>query len=160
MSVIEPARGPLRRVVRWLRTVGLRAEEGTRYTLPFARGIWLEDGELIYDPCEAHPGDMLHEAGHLAVLPADARLAAQGDADEVSGFHDNDSEAIAWSYAAALACGVDPWLVFESGFTSREDAEEAFRLLRSGRHDGIAKLVEADFLSDAKEFPKLRRWLR
>ena len=55
----------------------------------------------------AHPGDLLHEAGHLAVTEPDSRNApslAPTDAEEMA--------TLAWSWAALKALDLDPAVVF------------------------------------------------
>jgi hypothetical protein len=65
-------------------------------------------------------GDLLHEAGHLAVMSPKRRWAARGRFD--SGMAE-EMMAQAWSYAAALHLGIDPALVFhQHGYGSRGGA--------------------------------------
>lgn len=174
----------LRRVVRWLSDKGLEITSGTRHVHPFNPGIWVESGALVYDPDVAHPGDLLHEAGHLAVLPSCLRLHANGDFDDVTprigeymAAHPNalafpedpvaramieggDSSAIAWAYAAALAAGVDPWLTCERGFPEEDDGRAALEALQAGTFVGIANLAASGMVASRREFPAVRRWLQ
>ena len=76
----------------------------------FVPGIRIEGGHLTVDePHMLYPGDLLHEAGHLALLPADQRAAITGDVGGDGGF---EMGAMAWSYAAALHLRLDPAIVF------------------------------------------------
>lgn len=174
----------LRRVVRWLVDQGLEIESGSRYTQSFNPGIWIEAGALVYDHAVAHPGDLLHEAGHLAVLPSCIRGHANGDMDTVAprigeymAAHPNafafpedpiaramieggDSSVIAWAYAAALAAGVDPWLTCERGFPEEDDGRAALEALQTGTFVGIANLVASGMAESRRAFPKMRRWLQ
>jgi hypothetical protein len=69
----------------------------------------VRDGTLVIDPARlAWPGDLLHEAGHIAVTDTAQRAALS----DVSSDPAEEMAAIAWSYAAALAAGIDPRLVF------------------------------------------------
>jgi hypothetical protein len=63
---------------------------------------------VVYDPALPYPGDLLHEAGHIAVTDP----ALRPTLTEVPSDPAEEMAAIAWSYAAALAAGVDPTLVF------------------------------------------------
>jgi hypothetical protein len=83
----------------------------------FLPGLMLERGALLVDESRlAYPGDLLHEAGHVAAAPAWARPSLSGAVD-VPGLDTSELEwaAIPWSYAAALAIGIDPATVFHGG---------------------------------------------
>jgi hypothetical protein len=81
----------------------------------FLPGITIEQGNLYYDPGKlAYPGDLLHEAGHLAVLPGGERRALGADAGNDGGM---EMGAIAWSYAACVFLGLPVETVFhEDGY--------------------------------------------
>jgi hypothetical protein len=50
----------------------------------FFPGMKIECGSIVVDESKLkHPGDILHEAGHLAVVSADQRAVMNGDV----GFH-------------------------------------------------------------------------
>jgi len=85
------------KIVAFLREIGLpiRADAmGEDTVLP---GIKVEHGGLLYDPAKLkYPGDLLHEAGHLAVkIPAD-RQACGADLGSDPA---EEMMAISWSYA-------------------------------------------------------------
>ena len=78
-------------------------------------GIDIRQGTILVDEARlAHPGDLLHEAGHLAVAdPAErggARLSPS-DGDEMA--------AIAWSWAALKHLDLDPAIVFHAHLPGR-----------------------------------------
>lgn len=151
------------RLVGFLEEIGFtvrRAElpEGT-----FLPGIQIEAGALLVDEARlAHPGDLLHEAGHLAVLaPAERRVAgenlASGPGEEMA--------AIAWSYAACVHLGLDPALVFhDHGYKGEGQAlRENFA---AGRYIGVPLLQwygltrERADGAGAPVYPRMGRWLR
>jgi hypothetical protein len=104
-------RDPLtRRIVAFLRGIGLSVQAGAvagRTALP---GIDISHGSLVVDErVMRHPGDLLHEAGHLAVVPAARRAVFHHDVGNDPG---EEMAAIAWSYAAAMHLGIDPAIVF------------------------------------------------
>jgi hypothetical protein len=74
----------------------------------FLPGVTVQGGGIVFDPAMPYPGDLLHEAGHIAVTDP----AERPTLNEVSSDPGEEMAAIAWSYAAALAAGVDPRLVF------------------------------------------------
>lgn len=76
-------------------------------------GIRIDHGALVVDPARLdHPGDLLHEAGHLAVLAAEERALLAGDAGADPA---HEMLAMAWSYAALRHLGLDPTVVFHEG---------------------------------------------
>jgi hypothetical protein len=101
---------PLARILAFLDSIGIAAREGEvgGSLLP---GATVRDGVLVYDPALPWPGDLLHEAGHIAVTDP-ARRATLSDVPDDPA---EEMAAIAWSYAAALAAGVDPALVLHDG---------------------------------------------
>ncbi|MFN0317384.1 MAG: hypothetical protein ACKVQA_20365 [Burkholderiales bacterium] len=76
----------------------------------FLPGIWIEKGALVVDEGKlTQPGDLLHEAGHIAVLPASGRPHLNGQVDSDPG---QEMAAIAWSWAALVRLNLAPELVF------------------------------------------------
>lgn len=73
-------------------------------------GIAIDHGTLVVDLDRLkHPGDLLHEAGHLAVVPAVDRSSIDGNAGSDGA---REMSAIAWSYAALRHLTLDPVIVF------------------------------------------------
>jgi len=95
------------------------AEIGLQYQLEkidgetFLPGLKLKDGILFIDTEKLrYPGDILHEAGHLACMPPDIRID-MNDALPTNNITDGgELMAIAWSYAAAVHLDIDPHIVF------------------------------------------------
>ena len=127
----------------------------------FLPGLTIERGGLVIDESRLeYPGDLLHEAGHIAVAPPEARPLMSGSLDDVPGLDTATLEwaAIPWSYAAALAIGIDPAIVFHEGGYHGHSAGllSNFQL---GVPIGLHLLVDAGMTS-GDEFPKMLRWLR
>ena len=75
-------------------------------------GIRIENGVILFDESQLlYPGDLLHEAGHLAVMTTEERQQSGSDTGDNGGF---EIAAIAWSYAAALHLAIDPAIVFHA----------------------------------------------
>jgi hypothetical protein len=101
-------------VILFLQSIGLSIQYDNIETDCFLPGISIENGGLIIDKEKLkYPGDILHEAGHLAVVPAEDRatlnehdiaLRPQREAEEMM--------AIAWSYAVCVHLGIDARFVF------------------------------------------------
>ncbi len=63
--------------------IWLPIAEASLPTTTFLPGIMIRDGGLVVDPSQLKwPGDLLHEAGHLAVLPPALRALANDDLAE------------------------------------------------------------------------------
>jgi hypothetical protein len=139
------------------------AEEG------FLPGIRVDRGGLVVDEARLeYPGDLLHEAGHIAMAPPDVRPSLSGAID-VPGLDMASLEvaAVAWSYAAAVAPGIDPAEVFHSG-GYRGKSAGLLTTFRAGVYPG-AHLLEAAGLTatparaqalGVEPYPHMLRWLR
>ncbi|HXI70851.1 MAG TPA: hypothetical protein VNN22_10905 [Verrucomicrobiae bacterium] len=153
------------KIVAFLREIGLpiRADAmGDDTVLP---GIKVEHGGLLYDPAKLkYPGDLLHEAGHLAVkTPAD-RQACGAD---VGSDPAEEMMAISWSYAAALHIGLPPEVVFHpEGY--RGGSQSLLHNFASGYFLALPMLQWIGLTHDEKQarqlgvepFPKMKLWLR
>ncbi len=108
---VEEFTDPLvRRIVAFVREIGIGVEIRVLDGDTFLPGVAVTAGRLRVDPARlAWPGDLLHEAGHVAV----------GDPDRPeNGVSDDPGEemaALAWSFAAALHLGLDPSVPFHEG---------------------------------------------
>jgi hypothetical protein len=102
-----------------------------------------------------YPGDLLHEAGHLAVAPPDVRSGLSGDIDDMP---DLEWAAIPWSYAAALEIGIDPALVFHEG-GYRGHSAGLLGNFQLGVPIGLHLLVDAG-MTTPDAYPRMERWLR
>jgi hypothetical protein len=114
----------LDRILAFVDGLGLKAEIGAVPADAFLGGVRIDAGALVVQPENLlTPGDILHEAGHLAVIPARHRAAVHDDVDAcvagiLAGCSENDLagdpalagltnmggewQAIAWSYAACV----------------------------------------------------------
>lgn len=102
----------IERIASFLEAIGLPCRCGTILEATFLPGILIKDGGLIYDVDKLlHPGDLLHEAGHLAVMAPDRRMRARPNAGKYAA---EEMMALAWSFAAAVHLGLDPTVVFHS----------------------------------------------
>lgn len=122
----------------------------------FLPGIAIEAGALVIDEERLlYPGDLLHEAGHLALLPRDGRSAIHGDAGDDGGL---ELGAIAWSYAVAVHLGIDPAIVFhEAGY--RGASKSILENFAAGRYIGLP-ILQWVGLTTAETYPAMHAWLR
>lgn len=148
----------LDRIVAFLREIGLEVVAGPIAGDTFLPGIRVDAGRLLVDPAALEwPGDLLHEAGHLALVPAERRPATSGDV-EVPGVPMGQVEpaAMLWSYAAALHLGLDPAVVFHAaGYRGR--GPDLLRTYSYGVYPGLPVLAGRGLAGD--DFPRMRRWL-
>jgi hypothetical protein len=115
-------------------------------------------GLVVDEPRLAWPGDLLHEAGHLAV----ADPAGRAELDDVGDDPAEEMAAIAWSHAAAQHLGLDPTVVFHPhGYRGGGDwLAEAFA---GGGGPGVPMLQWWGMTGgwkDEPRFPQMIRWLR
>jgi len=91
-----------------------RGEVGPDSFLP---GVIIRSGVLVVDEALlAYPGDLLHEAGHVAMMEPAVRRVCSGDVGDDAGL---EMGAIAWSYAAVVELGMAPETVFHgAGYKS------------------------------------------
>lgn len=109
---------PLDKILLFLDEIGINFQLEPLAKDTFLPGLCLRNGALIIDTDQlTYPGDILHEAGHLACMPPDIR-ATMSDNLESNDMHaGGEMMAIAWSYAACKHIGFDPALVFhEHGY--------------------------------------------
>lgn len=91
------------RIVGFLGDIGLTVELGPLSCNTFLPGIAMIANGLRVDLDRLlYPGDLLHEAGHLAVMSPERRVVAHPDPTELG----EEIAATAWSYAAALHLGL------------------------------------------------------
>lgn len=170
-------------VLVFLETVGVECIAGDVSPDSFLPGIEIQQGRLIFDAEQlASPGDLLHEAGHLAALPSQWRHQVSGDVDaclaRLAVEHEPDTPIehtdlvpIAWSYTAALHAGIDPLQVFDAagyGADAGGDIRIICQQLQMGLFPGIAMLARAGLCSapppfgdggDPAPYPHMKRWL-
>ena len=149
-----------RRIAAFLDEVGIAVERAELGAESFLPGIAVDRGRLLVDEARlTYPGDLLHEAAHIALAPPAARSQMTGEV-AVPGLDLGllEKAAVPWSYAAALAIGIDPAVVFHSG-GYRGKSEGLLRTFGFGVYPGLHLLVEAG-LTTQEAYPKMLRWLR
>ncbi len=161
--------GYLESIVAFLKEIGLSTREETLTEETFLPGIRISQGTLVFDRARlTWPGDLLHEAAHLAIVPAarrcelDDRLA---DLEEISDL--GEIEATAWSFAAATHLSLPlPELFHEGGYHGR--SQSLILTYSAGVYPGVAGLERAGMTvtgvraveQGMRAFPCMQRWLR
>jgi hypothetical protein len=159
--MLEPAASL---IIDWLREIGLTVRVGQLGAGTFLPGVSLEPGGLVVDPERLlYPGDLLHEAGHLATMLPAQRASAQSNAGSDMG---DEIAAQTWSYAAAVHLGLAPEFVFHpAGYKGA--SKTLIETYRDGKA-GVPLLQWMGMTLDAKRaaeisappYPKMIRWLR
>ncbi|WP_066592965.1 hypothetical protein [Sphingomonas pruni] len=147
-------------IVGFLRGIGIPVEPATLPDDGFLPAIAVRDGGLLYDADRLQwPGDLLHEAGHIAMADPASRPTVSDVGDDPG----DEMAAIAWSYAAALAIGIEPQIVFhDHGY--RGEGRSIAENFAQGRYFGVPMLQYyglARFSHDEGEhYPAMIKWLR
>ena len=90
--------------------IGIAVRAGSLPAKTFLPGLEIRDGAIVVDEERlTNPGDILHEAGHLAVADPTER-----NAPALSPSGGDELTAIAWSYAALSHLELDPAVVFHA----------------------------------------------
>jgi hypothetical protein len=102
------------RCYEFVRSIGIEIEERPIEGKTFTPGITITRSKIIVDRNGMkYPGDLLHEAGHIALLTEGQRTQLNGDATmglkETEGY---ELGVLIWSYFAALKAGIPPEAVF------------------------------------------------
>lgn len=119
-------------------------------------GIDVREGAVRIDPeLAVYPGDLLHEAGHYAVTEPALRAGLASVADDPG----EEMAAIAWSAAAATACGIDLAVLFHDG--GYDGGSAAMRAAFADGAAGPGAPLLAWYGMVAPEgYPAMARWLR
>ncbi len=151
------------RLATFVRDIGIAVRAATLSADTFLPGLDIRDGALLVDEARlAHPGDILHEAGHLAVTDPAAR-----DAPHLSPSPGDEMTAIAWSYAALRHLDLDPAIVFHpEGY--KGGAASIIENFTAGRYFGVPLLQLYAMSCEPRRaaergvapFPHMLRWLR
>ena len=161
MSMDQPETA---RILAFLYEIGLPVEIAPLTEDSFLPGIRIVGGRLQLAPDEPfHPGDLLHEAGHIAVTAP----AERDSLDAVSNDPGEEMAAIAWSYAASVAIGLDPAVLFHpEGY--RGGSAALIRAFTGGGDVGVPLLEWFGMTTGrrnaertgAAPYPHMSRWLR
>lgn len=134
----------------------------------FLPGLKMENGGLVVDVEQLlYPGDLLHEAGHLATMAPDVR-SEMNDVLPKNDLHQGgEIMAQAWSYAACLYLKIAPEIVFHpNGYNGGGD--HIIENFAKGYEVGVPLLQYAGMAYEKKNagalnkpaFPHMVNWLR
>jgi len=152
------------RILAFLARIGIEAIAERLEDDTFLPAMRVRDGALVFDPARLEwPGDLLHEAGHVAVTDPAIRTSLC----EVPDDPGEEMAAIAWSYAASVELGLDPAILFhEAGY--RGGAQAMIDNFTAGRDVGVPMLAWFGMTNERRvaeregspPYPHMSRWLR
>jgi hypothetical protein len=157
------------RMAEFIRSIGIEVAATALEDETFIPGIYISEGKLLVDEEKLlYPGDLLHEAGHVALIPADLRKYASdnvGDIEEIGDAY--EVESIAWSWAAVIALGIAPEILFHNkGY--KGGAQQLLLTFQMGVYPGLKRLEDFGMAYSPnkaaelglKPFPAMHKWLR
>ncbi|MCB0711425.1 MAG: hypothetical protein KDD67_03755 [Ignavibacteriae bacterium] len=152
-------------IVNFIRGIGIEVRRAELTEPTFLPGILIDCGALVVDESKLlYPGDLLHEAGHIAVSPPERRSQQFNSAGEDQA---EEIMAIAWSWAALLHLELDPKVVFhEGGYRGGGDA--FIENFQAKRYVGVPMLQWVGMTYDEKQaplhnaepYPHMEKWVR
>ena len=159
----------LDKCIEFLNRIGISIRQVKLQTDSFLPGLSIEQGCILIDrDALTFPGDILHEAGHIAVVPAAERPLL--NADSIKTRKSREAEemmAIAWSYAACIHIEVDPYFVFhDDGY--KGGGSYIADNFKEKKYFGLPMLQWIGLTADEKNAPALQvepyphmiKWLR
>lgn len=167
MNIPEMKDPTAQTIVQFLCSIGIPVRKENIEGKTFLPGITTQEGAILIDESKLlYPGDLLHEAGHLAVLIPEKRSRFHlEEKDEEMG---NEIGAIAWSYAALTYLKLAPEVVFHPhGYKGQSDWH--IEMYTGGTANiGVPLLQWMGLCYDNKKaaengaepYPVMQRWLR
>lgn len=153
------------KIAVFLNDIGIRVINGTIPGDTFLPGILVDGDTLVVDEAKLkYPGDLLHEAGHLAVMPPETRKKLYNDVSKNAG---DELATLAWSWAALQYLELAPEVVFHPhGY--KGGAESLINAFKGGGDIGVPLLQWMGMTTernkgegpDAITFPRMIKWLR
>ena len=152
------------KIYEFLDSLGIVVIEKEIQGHSFLPGLKIEDGCLIVDKQTLlYAGDILHEAGHIAVCPKTERVILNDNVvDNRPGTEGEELAAMLWSYAACIHMNINPEIVFhKDGY--KGDSEWILEKYTEKTYIGLPLLAWMGLTSakiDEQGFPKMIKWLR
>lgn len=153
------------KIMAFLQEIGIEIRSGAVPADTFLPGILVDGDALVVDEAKLkYPGDLLHEAGHLAVAPAEQRKRLFNDVSKQAG---DELAALAWSWAALKHLDLAPEIVFHANGYKGESAW-LIDMFSSGGQMGVPLLQWMGLTAEPHKaaelgmapFPAMSKWLR
>lgn len=154
-------------IIKFLKDIGIETKLESIAEKTFLPGLKLSGGALIIDTDKLlYPGDILHEAGHLACMPEQVRETMSDNLPSNDLHAGGEIMAIGWSYAACIYIGIAPEVVFhQDGY--RDGATSLLENFRASRYLGVPLLQWTGMTYDdenakkhgTEPYPFMQKWL-
>lgn len=157
-------------IVDFLNKIGINCQKTMLSDEPtFLSGIKIENGSLLYDVHQLkHAGDLLHEAGHLALELPSNRCQLNDNVDAGKSPKESlELGVVLWSYAALKFLNLPPEVVFHAeGY--KGESTYLIETFENGQYIGLPLLQWMGLTADAQSvsnqsaqpFPTMIKWLR
>lgn len=155
------------KMLSFLDSIGITYRFETLADNTFLPGLTIQNGVLLIDKEKLlYPGDIIHEAGHIATVSPEKRKEMDGTDDNKDHAAANEMMSMAWSYAACLHMGIDPQVVFhEQGY--RGQAKHIVMNYQQGGMMGVPMLQWLGMCYDQQNapqhgeqpFPHMLKWV-
>lgn len=151
------------RLTSFVQSVGIEVQACSINWKTQFPGLDIKGGAVLVDQSQLiHPGNILHEAGHIAVHDPARRMETKflpSKGEELS--------ALAWSYAAVVHLGLDAELVFYPGSYQGWDTT-LIENFAEGRYVGVPLLQRYGMAAEPRQaselqvepYPHMLRWVR
>lgn len=154
-----------RQITDFISGIGIPVQAGETPDNVVLPGILIDKGILVVDETKLkYPGDLLHEAGHLAVMTGAQRNVLYNDVSKNAG---DEMAALAWSWAALVFLDLPPEVVFHAhGY--KGESGWLIDTFSSGGSIGVPLLQWMGLTAEPgkagqlgrEAFPRMHRWLR
>jgi len=153
----------IQELTNFVRGIGIEVHAASSLLPANFPGLDIQHGAILIDESRVvYPGDILHEAGHIAMSAPSVRPALR-----LNPSGGEELSTLGWSYAAAVHLGLDPSLVF---YPASYDGfgDGLVDLFAAGNYIGVPLLQRFGMAVDARNavargvppFPHMLRWLR
>ena len=147
----------------FLTQIGIEVIEEKINVETFLPGLLIRNGSIVFDRNSLlYPGDLLHEAGHIAVTDSPGRKLLNGNITTIQSDNESlESAVLLWTFAACNTLAIDPEIVFhKDGYKGQ--SEWLLTNFRSASYIGLPLLVWMGMTTNDKlsGFPNMLRWLR
>ena len=154
------------KITDFVTKIGIPIHYGQLENESFLQGLMIDKGTLIIDKSRLkYIGDVLHEAGHVALMKPSEREHLTGTLEGQSDPEATEMMVIAWTYAACLEIGIDPSVVFHpDGY--KGGSQSIMENFGAGRYFGVPMLQYYGLTHERKKqesdivFPEMLTWVR
>lgn len=146
----------LPKCISFLNQIGIETRFEKLDEFCFLPGLSIRNGTVIIDTALLkYPGDILHEAGHIAVVSAAERPTLTASAIEKRESREaEEMMAIAWSYAACIHLELNPYIVFhDEGYNG--GGSYIAECFNNKKYFGVPMLQWMGMTADEKRAPEL-----